>query len=238
MWSSGTAGVEGSASVLCMSDGPSPVIFLLVSLIPPSNLDYEADLIFREEAYFNVTAARSWIPFRHLSPDCYRIPFDAVLRRYVRWTERSDAGEYVDLAEFWEELLEEHGFESDRQWEIRQKEYLPAARELVISRFAPQIKAPNGKESWRGKPVIEFMHDPEFWEIFPAVKIISALDIEEYRKAHPEWFGEIKPKSTTLSQSKKERTKCPLRQCRIVVYRTAEWERKGRLPRWEVSHQD
>jgi hypothetical protein len=66
----------------------------------PSILDYEANLTFQELAHDFVRAAGSWIPFRHLSPDYYPIPFDAVLRRYVEWGERGLDGEDVDFAVF------------------------------------------------------------------------------------------------------------------------------------------
>jgi hypothetical protein len=133
---------RSSVSDFRIINGAFSGVFLLVSLKPPSNLDYEADVIFREEAYLDVRAARSWIPFRNLSPECYRIPVDAVLSRYVEWDERGLDGEDVDLAVFWEELLEEHGFESDRQWQACQGDHGAGARESAVSRYVPRMKGP------------------------------------------------------------------------------------------------
>ena len=169
------------------------VVYLKVKQNSNSILDYETDLISRAHAFLYVLAARSWIYFFHLSPDGYRIPCEAVLQRFMEYQVRGL--EDACLASFWEELLEEHGYESDRQWQIRQKEYFPTARELVMAKYVAPMKGPNCKESWRGRPVLEIMHEPEFWALYPAVDIKQAIMNEEYRQEHPERFGEIRTKS-------------------------------------------
>lgn len=142
----------GSASVLCILDEQLTGVFLLVSLNLPSILDYEANLIFKELANDFVLAARSWIPFRSMNPDCYRIPFDAVLRRYVEWDERGLDGEDVDFALFWQELLDEHRPKPayrrnwDDQWEDLTSEQIHASMSGKNRHRSPKLFPPEEQD--------------------------------------------------------------------------------------------
>jgi hypothetical protein len=185
-----------------LAGGPSIGFGIIVSHTPPpQRVDQEANLLFRELSHQYVLAARSWIHFHRLSPDCYRLPFDAVLQKYMVWKERLQKGEWVSLAEFWEELLEEHGFESDRQWLARQKKHLSTVKGLLVSKYAPAIQPSNGKKSWRGRPLKEVMQEPEFSEIDPPPDRCEATEIEEYRAARPERYGKIEPRRKSRAPS-------------------------------------
>jgi hypothetical protein len=176
-----------------MSDGHSPVVFLLVSLIPASNLDYEADVIFREYAFEFIHEARSWIPNFHQSPNCALVPDDAVLRHYVdrlSWIKPADS---IDLKVFWEKLLEAHGFESDGQRARRVWEeicrissnplYNPAAKKQEIptkeTPTLPALEKPATK-SWSDLEKYEELPPPEEFEA-----IMNGRDDHLYPRLYP-----------------------------------------------------
>jgi hypothetical protein len=156
------------------------------------SLDFEVDLNFREEACSLVHAAHSWINFHSLSPDCYRIPFEAVLHCYLCWWDYCERCQLVYLGGLWEALLEIHGFESDRQWQERQKVFAAEQRGPEPKQYVPQITPPNGKGSWRDKPFEEYMYDPEFLQVFPVPEIRFLLRIEHARRQSPHRFGVIR----------------------------------------------
>jgi hypothetical protein len=106
-------------------------------------LNFETNLNFRETAFLYVFEARSWLLGFHKNPHCARIPDDAVLRRYVdslSWIRMADG---IDLHNFWDRLLEEHGFESDRMKVQRAwKRLVRRAQTLATTRGLP-VPCPN-----------------------------------------------------------------------------------------------
>ncbi len=95
---------------------------------------YQADLLTSEHAHY-VKLARSWIPVFHKNPDCALVPDGAVLRLFLKCLSWIHAVDGADLYWFWEELLEQSGFEGDgqryrRMWEeICSKSTNPMYRE-------------------------------------------------------------------------------------------------------------
>jgi hypothetical protein len=144
-------------------------------------LNFETDLNFRETAFLYIHEARSWLPHFHKSPDCYRITDDAVLRKYIdclSWIRMADS---IDLHNFWDQLLEEHRFESDSMKAQRVWEEICAAS--AAPRYNPQVAGPLPKPEPARRDINYW--DPEEWDGTPHLVDRTPEEQAAYEKQHP-----------------------------------------------------
>jgi hypothetical protein len=147
-------------------------------------LNFETNLNFRETAFLYVFEARSWLLGFHKNPDCARIPDDAVLRRYVdslSWIRMADG---IDLHNFWDRLLEEHGFESDRM--KVQRAWEETCEKSSDPRYNPRVAGPLPKPE-PARHDINYWN-PDDWDGTPRLTKMTPAEEEEYKRKHPILF--------------------------------------------------